>query len=40
MLKGGSAWMPDNQVNGVDFVLSFCFADGAWYLGTCGPVML
>ncbi len=23
VLKGGSAWMPDNQVNGVDFVLPF-----------------
>ncbi len=36
MLKGGSAWMPDNQVNGVDFVLPFRFADGAWHLGTRG----
>lgn len=40
MLKGGSAWMPDNQVNGVDFVLPFRFADGAWHLGTRGPVTL
>ncbi|HHW5411033.1 TPA: YdbH family protein [Escherichia coli] len=40
VLKGGSAWMPDNQVNGVDFVLPFRFADGAWHLGTRGPVTL
>lgn len=32
--------MPDNQVNGVDFVLPFRFADGAWHLGTRGPVTL
>jgi hypothetical protein len=28
VLKGGSAWMPDNQINGVDFVLPFRFSDG------------
>ncbi|POT55213.1 YdbH family protein [Citrobacter amalonaticus] len=40
VLKGGSAWMPDNQINGVDFVLPFRFSDGAWQLGTRGPVSL
>lgn len=29
VLKGGSARMPDNKVNGVDFVLPFRFGDGA-----------
>ncbi|HAT8003486.1 TPA: hypothetical protein GF860_04705 [Citrobacter koseri] len=40
VLKGGSAWMPDNQINGVDFVLPFRFSQGAWQLGTRGPVSL
>ncbi|HBB6756485.1 TPA: YdbH family protein [Citrobacter amalonaticus] len=40
VLKGGSAWMPDNQINGVDFVLPFRFSEGAWQLGTRGPVSL
>lgn len=40
VLKGGSAWMPDNQINGVDFVLPFRFAAGTWQLGTRGPVTL
>ncbi|MBY7516910.1 YdbH family protein [Escherichia fergusonii] len=40
VLKGGSAWMPDNKVNGVDFVLPFRFGDGAWHLGTRRPVSL
>ncbi len=34
VLKGGSAWMPDNQINGVDFVLPFRFSQGTWQLGT------
>lgn len=38
MLKGGSARMPDNQINGVDFVLPFRFSDGHWQLGTRRPV--
>lgn len=40
MLKSGSAWMPDNQINGVDFVLPFRFSEGTWSLGTRGPVTL
>ncbi|WP_312626723.1 YdbH family protein [Scandinavium sp.] len=40
VLKGGSAWMPDNQINGVDFVLPFRFSEGVWQLGTRGPVSL
>lgn len=40
VLKGGSAWMPDNQINGVDFVLPFRFSQGTWQLGTRGPVSL
>lgn len=40
VLKGGSARMPDNQINGVDFVLPFRFSQGAWQLGTRGPVSL
>ena len=33
VLKGGSAWMPDNQINGVDFVLPFRFSDGTLAAG-------
>lgn len=40
VLKAGSAWMPDNQVNGVDFVLPFRFTKGGWQLGTRHPVSL
>ncbi|SNY59154.1 YdbH family protein [Enterobacter sp. CC120223-11] len=40
VLKGGSAWMPDNKINGVDFVLPFRFSGGVWQLGTRGPVTL
>ncbi|ELY3086167.1 YdbH family protein [Klebsiella aerogenes] len=40
VLKGGSAWMPDNQINGVDFVLPFRFSGGSWQLGTRRPVSL
>jgi hypothetical protein len=32
VLKSGSAWMPDNQINGVDFVLPFRFSEGTWSL--------
>ena len=28
VLKSGSARMPDNQINGVDFVLPFRFSEG------------
>ncbi|KFC10036.1 hypothetical protein GTGU_00684 [Trabulsiella guamensis ATCC 49490] len=40
VLKGGSAWMPDNEINGVDFVLPFRFSEGTWQLGTHRPVSL
>ena len=40
VLKAGSLLMPDNEINGVDFVLPFRFADGGWQLGTRGPVSL
>lgn len=40
VLKGGSAWMPDNEINGVDFVLPFRFSEGTWSLGTRRPVSL
>lgn len=40
VLKGGSAWMHDNKINGVDFILPFRFHKGAWQLGTRGPVSL
>lgn len=32
--------MPDNKINGVDFILPFRFHNGAWQLGTRGPVSL
>lgn len=40
VVKSGSVWMPDNQINGVDFVLPFRFSEGTWSLGTRGPVTL
>ena len=40
VLKSGSVWMPDNKINGVDFVLPFRFSQGTWSLGTRGPVTL
>ena len=40
VLNSGSVWMPDNKVNGVDFVLPFRFSEGTWSLGTHGPVTL
>lgn len=40
VVKNGSVWMPDNQINGVDFVLPFRFSDSTWHLGTRGPVTL
>ncbi len=32
--------MPDNKINGVDFILPFRFHNGAWQLGTRGPISL
>jgi hypothetical protein len=40
VVKNGSVWMPDNQINGVDFVLPFRFSNSTWQLGTDGPVTL
>ncbi len=40
VVKGGSVSLPDNQINGVDFVLPFRFSDSTWHLGTRGPVTL
>ncbi len=40
VLKNGGAWMPDNDISGVDFVLPFRFHEGIWSLGTHGPVTL
>lgn len=40
VVKGGSVWLPDNQLNGVDFVLPFRFSESTWHLGTHGPVTL
>ncbi|MCG5046302.1 YdbH family protein [Enterobacteriaceae bacterium 155047] len=40
VVNGGSAWLPDNKINGVDFVLPFRFSEGVWSLGTRGPVTL
>ncbi|TNV19470.1 YdbH family protein [Buttiauxella sp. B2] len=40
VVKNGSVWMPDNQINGVDFVLPFRFSNSTWRLGTDGPVTL
>lgn len=40
VLKKGSLWMPDNQINGVDFVLPFRFSQSSWQLGTRRPVSL
>lgn len=40
VVSKGSAWLPDNQFNGVDFVLPFRFSDSIWHLGTRGPVTL
>ena len=40
VLKNGSLWMPDNQINGVDFVLPFRFSQSTWHLGHRRPVSL
>ncbi|MCS3429733.1 YdbH family protein [Klebsiella sp. BIGb0407] len=40
VVKQGSVWLPDNQVNGVDFILPFRYQDSRWHLGTRGPVSL
>lgn len=40
VLRDGSVWMPDNTIDGVDFVLPFRYGAGTWHLGTRGPVQL
>lgn len=40
VLRNGSAWMPDNKINGVDFVLPFRLKEGVWQLGLRHPVSL
>lgn len=40
VLQGGSAWMPDNKIDGVDFILPFRFSNSSWHFGTRGPVQL
>lgn len=40
VVKGGSAWLPDNKINGVDFILPFRYGAGQWQFGTRGPVSL
>ena len=40
VLRQGSVWMPDNEMNGVDFILPFRFKAGVWTLGTHRPVSL
>lgn len=40
VVKNASAWTPDNQIAGVDFVLPFRYSDSRWRLGTHGPVSL
>lgn len=40
VLKNGSLWMPDNQINGVDFILPFRFSQSTWHFGHRRPVSL
>jgi len=40
VVRQGSVWLPDNQINGVDFILPFRYQDSRWHLGTRGPVSL
>ncbi len=39
-VKKGSLWMPDSEINGVDFILPFRLKDHQWQLGRRGPVSL
>ncbi|MBZ6390259.1 MAG: YdbH family protein [Pantoea dispersa] len=36
----GSVWMPDSEINGIDFTLPFRLKDHQWQLGRRGPVSL
>lgn len=40
VVQAGSVWMPDNEINGVDFSLPFRFKAHQWYFGAKGPVAL
>lgn len=40
VVKQGSLWLPDNQINGIDFILPFRYQNDRWHLGTRGPVSL
>ncbi|MFJ5158524.1 YdbH family protein [Pantoea sp. NPDC088449] len=39
-VKEGSLWMPDSEINGIDFSLPFRLKDHQWQLGRRGPVSL
>ncbi len=39
-VKNGSLWMPDSEINGIDFSLPFRLKDHQWQLGRRGPVSL
>ncbi|WP_394516182.1 YdbH family protein [Pantoea sp. SGAir0430] len=39
-VKQGSVWMPDSEINGIDFNLPFRLKDHQWQLGRRGPVSL
>lgn len=39
-VKKGSVWMPDSEINGIDFTLPFRLKDHQWQLGRRGPVSL
>nr|WP_310615873.1 YdbH family protein [Pantoea cypripedii] len=40
VVKNGSVWMPDSEINGIDFSLPFRLKDHQWQLGRRGPVSL
>ncbi len=40
VVKDGSIWMPDNEINGVDFSLPFRLKAHQWTFGARGPVSL
>jgi hypothetical protein len=40
IVKAGSLWTPDSEINGVDFSLPFRLKDQQWQFGQHGPVSL
>ncbi|KGT88883.1 hypothetical protein NG99_20630 [Erwinia typographi] len=40
VVSNGSVWMPDNEINGIDFSLPFRLKAQQWYFGAKGPVSL